>query len=181
MSSPILRPRVEELLFRLYDRPVHPELFDSLACRRVSRDGFTLTARITPTGHALEWVRGDACLTEIITTVDHPMPERGRMLAYRFQGERQGRSQVGRVGYQMSLQVEPLPPEVFLHVHEEIVADGTKRGMLFHFRPHNRLGLTPIGLVMVEQLPTGLSVSTFHTFPDEFAVVKTQSLIEPRR
>ena len=26
--------------------------------------------------------------------------------------------------------------------------------------------------------PTGLAVATFHTFPDEFAVLKTQSLIE---
>jgi hypothetical protein len=47
-----------------------------------------------------------------------------------------------------------------------------------HFRPHHRLGLSALGVVIVESLPRCLSVSAFHTFPDEFAVVKTQSLIE---
>ena len=81
--------------------------------------------------------------------------------------------------YQVTLSVEVLPPEVFLNFHEELAADGARRGLLFHFRPHHRLGLTPIGLVTAEALPTGLAVSAFHTFPDEFTVVKTQSLIEP--
>ncbi len=30
-----------------------------------------------------------------------------------------------------------------------------------------------------DALPTGLTVATFHTFPAECAVVKTQTLIEP--
>ena len=78
----------------------------------------------------------------------------------------------------MSSQVEILPPEQFLHVHEELVADGARKGMLFHFRPENRFGLSPLGVVIVEALPACLSVSAFHTFPDEFAIIKTQSLIE---
>ena len=104
----------------------------------------------------------------------------GRRLAYRFEAERRGRCDVADVRYQVGLQVEVLPPEVFLHVHEELAADGARRGLLFHFRPHHRLGLTPLGFVTAELLPTGLAVAAFHTFPDEFAIVKTQSLIEPR-
>ena len=50
--------------------------------------------------------------------------------------------------------------------------------MLFYFAPHRRMALAPLGLVTVDPLPTGLSVATFHTFPAEFTVVKTQSLIE---
>lgn len=180
MLPPIVRPRVEDLVFRLFDRPVHPELFDTLAHRTVRRDGYAISARITPTGHALEWTRGAAVLTEVIAARDQLLPERGRVLSHRFQGERLGRSRLAAVRYEMSSQVEVLPPEVFRHVHDELVLDGTRRGLLFHFRPHNRLGLTPLGFVTVEPLPSGLAVSAFHTFPDEFAVVKTQSLIEPR-
>jgi hypothetical protein len=179
MNEPVTRPRVADLIFRLYDRPVHPELFDTLAARRVSWDGYGLAVRITPTGHVLEWRRGDASLTEVTTTADHPLPAAGRRLAYRFEAERRGRCDVAGVRYQVGLQVEVLPPEVFLHVHEELAADGARRGLLFHFRPHHRLGLTPLGFVTAEVIPTGLAVAAFHTFPDEFAVVKTQSLIEP--
>ncbi|MGL6097830.1 MAG: DUF2617 family protein, partial [Fimbriiglobus sp.] len=95
-------------------------------------------------------------------------------------GEQRGRFEVpGVVRYQVSLQVEILAPEVFLAVHDDLVAGGRRQGFLFHFRPHHRLGLMPLGLVTAEALPGGLSVSAFHTFPDEFAVLKTQSLIEP--
>lgn len=179
MHSPIVRPKIVELVFRLYDRRLHPELFETLAERRVKRDGYVLSARVTPTGHVIEWSRGDAVLCEVTATANQPLPDTGRLLAHRFQGERHGRCSLDRVKYEMSLQVETLPPEVFLHVHEDLVADGAKRGMLFHFRPHHRLGLTPIGLITVEQLTGGLAVSAFHTFPDEFTVIKTQSLIEP--
>lgn len=180
MTVPIVRPPVADLVFRLFDRPIHPELFETVATRRVSRDGSTLTVRLTRAGHVLEWARGDSCLTEVTATADHPFPDAGRRLAYRFESERRGRCEFSGVRYQVGLQVEILQPEVFLHVHEELAADGARRGLLFHFRPHHRLGLTPLGFVTAEALPSGLAVAAFHTFPDEFAVVKTQSLIEPR-
>lgn len=181
MNRPIVRPRVADLLFRVYDRPLHPELFDVLAARRVRRDGYALAVRVTPTGHVLEWRQGDACITEVTTTADEELPDAGRRLAHRFGGEQRGRCEIaGSVRYQVSTHAEVLPPEVYLHVHEELAADGAKRGMLFHFRPHHRLGLTPLGFVTAEALPSGLSVAAFHTFPEEFTVIKTQSLIEPR-
>ncbi|HVK16705.1 MAG TPA: DUF2617 family protein [Fimbriiglobus sp.] len=181
MSQPIVRPRVADLVFRVYDRPLHPELVETLAVRQVRRDGSVLTVRVTPTGHVLEWVRGNACVTEVTTTADCELPETGRRLAHRLgPGQQQGHCAVGDgVRYQVSTDAEVLPPEVYVHVHEELAADGARRGLLFHFRPHHRLGLTPLGFVAVEVLPSGLSVAAFHTFPDEFTVVKTQSLIEP--
>jgi hypothetical protein len=179
MYTPFVRPRVADLVFRVYDRPLHPELFDALAVRRVCRDGSALTVRITPTGHQLEWSRDGAFLTEVTAAADLDLPDGGRKLAHKFRGEQRGRCQVGPgVRYQVSLSAEVLAPEAFLHVHEELAADGARRGLLFHFRPHHRLGLTPLGLVTAEAVRGGLSVASFHTFPDEFSVVKTQSLIE---
>jgi hypothetical protein len=180
MHQPFARPKVADLAFRVYDRQLHPELFDTLAVRRVCRDGYALTVRITPNGHVLEWTRGGTWVTEVTTAADLPLPDGGRKLSHRFRGEQRGRCELGAgVKYQVSLSAEVLVPEVFLNVHEELASDGAKRGLLFHFRPHHRLGLTPLGLVTAEKLPTGLAVSSFHTFPDEFAVIKTQSLIEP--
>jgi hypothetical protein len=179
MDRFLIRPRVADLILRLYDRPLHPELFDALAVRHVRRNDYSLTIRLTPTGHVLEWHRGEVHLVEVTATAEQDLPTGGR-LTRRFVGERRGRLRVGNgVRYEMELQTELLPPEVYLHVHDELAAEGAKRGMLFHFRPRHRLGLTPLGLVTVDALPTGLAVATFHTFPDEYAVVKTQSLIEP--
>jgi hypothetical protein len=179
MSQSFLRPPIETLVFRLYDRPLHPELFDTLAFRRVRNRDFTLSVRITPTGHVVEWRGERGTLTEVTCASEDPLPEQGQHLQLRFDGERRGRWEPGHgLHYQVGLQTEVLPPEVFLHVHDELANDGAKRGLLFHFRPSFRLGLSPLGFVAAEQLPTGLSISSFHTFPEEFAVLKTQSLIE---
>lgn len=179
MSVSSLRPPVRDLVFRLYGRPLHPELFDILACRKVQREDYELSVWITRTGHVISFSDRDARLTEVAAAADQPLPERRCLLNHRLRGEQTDSLHFApRVGYQTSFQVEVLPPEIFLHVHDEIVADGTKRGLLHHFRPHLRLAIAPLGFITVEARPGCLFLSSFHTFPDEYTVVKTQSLIE---
>lgn len=171
------RPKIEAMAFRLYDRPIHPELFVSVAERTVRHGDTTLIARITPTGHVLEWHRKSEHFVEVTTTNDHELPD-GQRIALPFQGERRGHCTQGQLRYQMSLQAEILPAEVFLHIHDELISDGASRGLLFHFAPHNRFALVPIGLIVLDPVPHGMSLSTFHTFPAECAILKTQSLFE---
>ena len=179
MGVSMIRPRVADVVFRLYDRPLHPEFFDVLACRTVERDGYVLSVRLTRTGHLLGWTDDRVHLTELTATADMELPEFGRRLAHKFSGGQSGRSEfAGGVRYQISSQLEVLQPEQFQHVHEELAADGARKGLVFHCKPGNRLGLSPLGVVIVQSLPSGLSTSAFHTFPDEFAIIKTQSLIE---
>jgi hypothetical protein len=82
------------------------------------------------------------------------------------------------IHYEMSFQVEVLAPEIFLHIHDEILSDGSKRGLLHNFPSHNRLSVAPLGFITAEAGRGRLFLSTFHTFPTENTVVKTQSLIE---
>jgi hypothetical protein len=179
MSVSSLRPPVRDLVFRLYGRPLHPELFEILACRKVQREDYTLSVWITRTGHVISFSDRDVRLTEVTAAADQTLPERRCLLNHRLRGEQSDSLHcAARVGYQTTFQVEVLPPEIFLHVHDEIVADGTKRGLLHHFQPHLRLAIAPLGFITVEARPGCLFLSSFHTFPDEHAVVKTQSLIE---
>jgi hypothetical protein len=178
MGAPLIRPRVADVVFRLYSRPLHPELFDVLACRTVLRDGYTLSVRLTRTGHLLAWTSGRIHLSEAIATIDMQLPGSGCCLGHRFDGGQSGKSRVGSVRYQVSSQVELLQPEQYLHVHEELAEEGSRKGMVFHCKSGNRLGLSPLGVVIVQTVPHGLNTSAFHTFPDERAIIKTQSLIE---
>lgn len=177
-SLSFVRPPVAELVFRLYERPLHPELFDVLAARTVERDDYSLSVRLTRSGHLLAWTDGRVHLAELTATADMQLPASGRRLAHKFGGGQSARSDFGRVRYQVSSQLEVLQPEQFRHVHEDLAAEGARKGLVFHCRTENRLGLAPLGVVIVQALPSGLSTSAFHTFPDELAVIKTQSLIE---
>jgi hypothetical protein len=175
----LVRPRVCDLVFQLYGRPLHPELFEILSERKIRREDYELRVRITRTGHVISWANRDVHLTEVAAAVDQPLPEKRRLLRHRLRGEHSDVLACAHgVSYQTSFQVEVLPAEIFLHVHDEILADGTKRGLLHNFQPNHRLALAPLGFVTVEAWSGCLLVSSFHTFPDEHTVVKTQSLIE---
>ncbi len=178
MSVSLVRPRVAEIVFRLYDRPLHPELFEAVATRTVDGDGAKLTVRLTRTGHTLSWSESGAHLEEVIALASGELPDAGLRLTHRFDRGQRGHTEFPGVRYHVATQLEVLEPEQFVHVHAELLADGTRKGLVFHCRENNRVGLSPLGVVIVESLPRCLSVNAFHTFPDEFAVVKTQSLIE---
>src|SRR4029077_8049302 len=88
MNAFLVRPRVCDLVFQLYGRPLHPELFDILATRKVQREDYELTVRITRTGHVISWDNADVHLSEVAAAGDQPLPERRRLLSWRLRGER---------------------------------------------------------------------------------------------
>lgn len=179
MNAQSCRPRVSDLVFQLYGRPLHPELFDVVAMRKVEREDCQITLRITRTGHVIIWENAEVCLSEVAAACDDLLPDRRRLLSYRLRGEQYGSLSCAHgIHYQMSFQVETLPPEIFWHVHDEILADGAERGFLHNFQPHHRLSLSPLGFVALEGRPGSLIIHAFHTFPDEYTIVKSQSLIE---
>ena len=179
MGVSYLRPPVGDLIFRLYGRPLHPELFDILAVRETRFEDYKLTVRITRTGHVISWDSPDVHLTEVTAAADQELPRGRRLLHYRLRQEQCGRLPCAHgVRYEMSFQVETLAPELFSQVHDEILADGSKRGFLQHFPAPDYLGLAPLGFVTADARQGCLILSTFHTFPGEYTVVQTQSLIE---
>jgi hypothetical protein len=181
MSLFIVRPRVSDLVFQLFGRPLHPELFDILAVRKIQHNGADLTVRITRTGHVISWETRDVHLTEVAAASDQLLPEKRRLFSHRLRGEQCDKvACLFGISYQMSFQVETLPQDIFLHVHDEILADGHKRGLLHNFQPNHRLSLAPLGFVTAEARAGCLFLTSFHTFPDEHTIVKTQSLIEQK-
>lgn len=178
MGLSLVRPRVADVVFRLYDRPLHPELFDAVAARTVARDGQRLTVRLTRTGHVLSWTDGGVHIEELTATADQELPEVGLRLSHRFAGSHRGRVEFDGLTYQTAASIEVLEPEQFVHQHAELVSDGERKGLVYHCKSGNRVGLSPLGVVIVEAVPRSLCVTAFHTFPDEFAILKTQSLIE---
>src|SRR5581483_9129321 len=103
MNAFLARPRVADLVFQLYGRPLHPELFDILAVRKIQREDYELTVRITRTGHVITWENRDVFLTEVASAADQPLPEKRRLLSYRLRGEHTGAVACAHgVSYQMS-------------------------------------------------------------------------------
>jgi hypothetical protein len=174
-----VRPKVAELVFRLYGRPLHPELFEVCCSRTVERGAYDAKINITSTGHVMTWHYAGLTLTEVLTASHPPLPQRRRLMSHRLKGRRNDRVECrGGVTYEVSFQLEPVEPEVFWTLQNELARAGAREGMFHKFDSSGRIALGAISYVSVETRNRSLMIQAFHTFPDDCAIVKSQSLIE---
>ena len=173
------RPKVAELIFRLYGRPLHPELFKVHQTRCVDRGRYTAKIDITSAGHLVTWQSEGKTLTEVATSAHHPLPRYRQLLSAPLRGQRNACRQCrGGVNYQVSFQLEPVEPEIFWTYQEELARDGCKQGMFHKFDSSGRLALGALSYINVESRDRTLLIQAFHTFPEDYAIVKSQSLFE---
>lgn len=174
-----VRPKAEELVFQLYGRALHPELFEIMSTRSVDRGGYSATVAITTAGHLVTWRKDGLTLTEVATGATQPLPLKRRLLSHRIAGERSDRLECrGGASYQTCFQLETVPAEVFWSFQQELLEAGMKRGLLHRFESSGRMALGAISWLDVETRPRSLLVQAYHTFPDDLAIVKSQSVFE---
>lgn len=174
-----IRPKVAELVFQLYGRVLHPELFATYKSCKIQRGGYQACIDITDAGHVVTWRYQGLTLTEVAASAQHPLPQKRRLLSYNLRGQRSDKIETrGGITYQMNFQLESVEPEVFWTYQQELVDDGQKQGMLHTFAPSGRMALGALSYINVETRNRSLLVQAFHTFPDDCAIVKSQSLFE---
>ena len=107
----------------------------------------------------------------------HHRQEEGRGLGGR--GERNDRMECrGGVSYEVSFQLEPVTPEVFWTFQQELAQNGERQGLLHTFDASGRMALGALSYIHVETRSRSMLVQAFHTFPDDFAIVKSQSMFQ---
>lgn len=179
MSVSFARPDVSNLVFHVYGRSVHPELFRVHAELEYTLNRFSAVLRICDAGHMIAFTSQGQTLTEIATDGDQPLPQRKRLVDRKLRGCRDdGYRFDSGLKYQVSYQLERVEPDVFLCLHEELWHDCAKADLSHRFPATNRLSPGPISLLRTEAGPRSLLVHAFHTFPESCAIVKTQSLFE---
>lgn len=171
-----VRPKIAELVYQLYARSLHPELFEAHQSRTVERGGYKATIQITSAGHIVAWQYGGLTLTEVAAGAQHPLPKLRRLMCYRLRGERNDRFEVRPgVSYEMKFSLEPADREKFAAYQRELTLQATRRGMLQRFEPSGRLNAAALSYVNVDSRDKTLCIQAFHTFPDDCAVLKIQS------
>lgn len=173
------RPKIAELVFQLYGRSLHPELFVTHDSRSFERGDYGVKIDITGAGHVITWRYHGLTLTEVAAASGQPLPQKRRLMSYKLRGQRSDRVECrGGVTYQMNFQLETVEPEIFWAFQQELTRDSNSRGLLYSFNGRGRMALGALSFIGIESRNRSLSVQSFHTFPDDYAIVKSQSLFE---
>lgn len=175
-----VRPKVTELVFQLYGRPLHPELFQVVRTCRIQRSEYQAKLDITTAGHVVCWNYQGLTLTEVAASAQHPLPERRRLFCHRLKELHRDRVECrGGIVYEVQFQLEQMPPEEFWAFQEQLVLPDTDHeGLFYRFESNGRIAVGAVSYIHTECRHRSFRIQAFHTFPDDFAVVKTQSVFQ---
>ena len=171
--------RVSELQFFLYNRPLHPELFEIYHDHRIGKRAYEAHIWITGVSHLVGFYRGDAAITELLAESDDLLPRRGRLLAQPVKGEKNHEAtHADGIRYMTSFQVERMSPRLFAKTHDELIDQGARTGLFVPFPEWSTREMMPFTHIDYEARANMLHLFAYHAFPEELTVIKTQSLFE---
>lgn len=173
------KQRVDELLFCVYQRPLHPELFNIHRVKRVRQNRYTAEVWITGLSHVVTIQVGKQIVSELVVEENDLLPKNGLVTSFRFRGERD-HTQTFDDGlkYILSTQVERLTPQLFPSTHRDYVHYAQNRGLFVSFDDWAPDGLAPFSFVDFDARDHELHIHAFHAFPEEMTLLKTQSIFE---
>jgi hypothetical protein len=179
MEAPRTNIAVSELVFSLYQRPIHPELFEINAKRHLVTDKYETTIWETGCSHVISVFTQDMCLTELIATPDQTLPRRGLVERFNFRGRRNHKCTIAKgLAYMTDFQVEKMSPNLYRQSHYDLERFAKNRGIFTQFPAKDNESLRPFSYIDFEARRQELHVHAFHAFPDQVTIIKTQSLFD---
>lgn len=171
--------RVSELRFVVYNRALHPELFEIYHDHRIVKAQYEAQVWVTGLSHVIGFYRRDAVFSEVIADTSAELPVRGKLMSAPFRGERDKQFEHDHgVRYLTSFQVERMSPRLYAKVHGDLVDRGADQGMYVPFPEWAAKSQTPFTYLDYEAKINQLHVFAYHAFPDELTLIKTQSIFE---
>ncbi len=172
------RPDVADMVLRVYERSVHPELFESIRCHKVSVGNHQASLRLGTAGHLLEFRTESSVITEVAVSRRCALPVNLKMIDRRLIGYRTHLIDGTNVRYHCSYQLESVPLDVYLQVHRELELDARRATLAVVIPGSGPCSPDCISMLKCDVMKEGLVVHAFHTFPDNAAVLRIQTLFE---
>ena len=179
MESPQINVAIEELSFSLFQRPLHPELFQIYAKRQLKTDKYEALIWITGCTYVVSVFADEMCLSEVVSTPGQMLPKRGLIERFQFSGPRSHKCTLSRgVSYMTDFQIEKMSPGLYQQSYLDLERFARDRGMLVKFPGLEISGLPPFCYVDFEARQNELHVHAFAAYPDQVTMIKTQSLFD---
>ncbi len=170
---------LSELNFYLFQRPLHPELFNIYSSRQFTQGDYEVQIWIIGCSHVVSVFAGSHCLTELICPPDQMLPQRGLLEQFAFRGEKSHKCSWSKgYGYMMNFEVETMSTNLYKQTHNDLTNAARKRGIFTAFPQWARCELVPFSYLDYDAGQYELRLHTFHAFPEQQTILKTQSLFD---
>ncbi|MFC1738391.1 DUF2617 family protein [Planctomycetota bacterium] len=179
MESPQINVAVEELSFSLFQRPLHPELFNIYAKRRIKTKKYEAFIWVTGCTHVVSVFTDDVCMSEVVSAPGQMLPQRGLIERFQFRGPRSHKCTLSRdVSYMTDFQVEKMSANLYRQSHMDLEKFARNRGIFVKFPDQQSDDLQPFCYIDFEARAGELHIHTFTAYPDQITMIKTQSLFD---
>ncbi len=179
MATKSVRPSISETSYRFFDRPLHPELFSPAVVGRLKTQCYDMTIGICPGGHYLQMTSDGKTITEVTGPDNQVLATYGLQQTYFFRdNEELVLEAVKPFEYHFAGQIDTVDFGVFTRVQMELEMEAAKAFISYQYPATNRLTPGPLSLAQVEGNERMITINTFHTFPDDLVILRTQSLFE---
>lgn len=179
MDSPQVNVVIEELNFSLYQRSLHPELFNIYAKRCISTDKYDARIWVTGCSHVVSVFAGDVCLSELTCPPEQVLPEKGLIENFKFSGPNSHKCTLSRgMSYMTDFQVEKMSSTLYRQSKIDLEGFSKNRGIFVKYPKSVLNGLQPFCYIDFEARQNELHMHTFSGYPDQQTVIKTQSLFD---
>ncbi|TWT57422.1 hypothetical protein KOR42_07830 [Thalassoglobus neptunius] len=179
MSTHSLRPSIDETSYRMFDRSLHPELFDPLIVGRVHSELYDLSIGLCEGGYYLQFSSGKQSIVEVTLPDELKLSTFGLQKTYFYNQQDEILHETEHpLNYHFAGEVDAVDFSVFTRVQLELEIESQKSFVSHQFPTQNRLLPGPLSLARVEGNSKMLAVQTFHTFPSDLSILRTQTLFE---
>jgi hypothetical protein len=172
-----VRPRFAELTFQLFERAVHPELFEIHLSRSFVRGKYSVRFDITSSGHITTFSCGQTTLTEVVTSAQAMLPQSRKLFARRLSGKQVEKTEsTAGLQYESTFSLEPSNIELFWAFQQQLKQSDQPQGIVKIFDSSGRMAMGAMSYIYPQLRDQTLRVQAFHTFPDDCAIVKSESI-----
>lgn len=179
MEAPKTNLAISELSFSLYQRSIHPELFNIYNRRHLKTKKYESLIWDTGCAHVISVFTKDNSLTELISIPGQTLPKRGLVERFRFDGQKRHKCTLSRhLSYMTDFQVEKMEPGLYRQSYTDLERFAKNRGIFVKFPELSIDGLLPFSYIDFEARRDELHVHAFHAYPDQVTIIKTQSLFD---
>lgn len=170
-------------MFRLmlYERALHPELFDLQGRSTHRQPEYEVESWILPAGHVVRFQVAGHCLTEAVLEGGDHLPETGLIHALPCLGEKDYEMQrAGPVGYVTTLQTEILSDNLYDATYREMrdYADETN-ALIYEWKDAD--GSPCMSMLDCQKYKREYHIQSYHLIGSTGLVLRTQSIFEVRK